>query len=428
MGMATAVSQRERVSHVIRRLSMGTHPDLLADLRRPSDAVDRALDLSSAGAPLLEMPVPADFDAGSRRADILTPLAWWLERMSDPSRMIEERLVWFWHDHFATSIAKVPSPYLMWQQQTTIRAHATGSFADLVKAMSRDPAMLIYLDGIQNAANNRNENFGRECLELFTLGRDAGYTQDDVVAASRAFTGWVVNLPGRVAGNIGAPWTATLLRQRFDAGEKTLLGTTGALDMDGALDVVLAHPATAPFIVTKLHRELVGVTPDDKTLARLATSFRRDYQIMPLVESIARSDEFTADATVRSKYRSPVEKVVAVMQAAGATSLRLSARGNAIGAPLVTALRGMSSMPFLPPNVGGFPKGERLSGPGNLVHTFDLLQAIDAAPPAKRSVDALFARFGVFDVSDDTRRVVKRQRDPAMQFALALTSPEVTLT
>ena len=151
--MANAVSQRERVSHVVRRLSMGTHPDLLADLRRPSDAVDRALDLSAPGAPLLEMRVPVDFDDGSRRAEIITPLLWWFERMASPDRMIEERLVWFWHDHFATSIAKVPSPYLMWQQQLTIRAHATGSFADLLKAMSRDPAMLIYLDGLQNAVD-----------------------------------------------------------------------------------------------------------------------------------------------------------------------------------------------------------------------------------------------------------------------------------
>jgi uncharacterized protein (DUF1800 family) len=86
----------------------------------------------------------------------------------------------------------------MWKQHLTLRAHATGNFAELLKAVAKDPAMLLYLDGITNAATQRNENFGRECLELFTMGRDGGYTQDDVVAVSRAFTGWVVDLPGRV--------------------------------------------------------------------------------------------------------------------------------------------------------------------------------------------------------------------------------------
>jgi uncharacterized protein (DUF1800 family) len=340
--------------------------------------------------------------------------------------MVEERLVWFWHDHFATSIAKVPSPYLMWQQHVTIREHATGSFATLLKAMSRDPAMLVYLDGVLSSGVNRNENFGRECLELFTMGRDAGYTQDDVVAASRAFTGWIVNYPGRVVGNGGA-WQSSFVRQRFDAGQKTLLGSTGALDMDGALDVVLDHPATARFVAAKLYRELVGVVPSEKTVRRLAKSFRRDYAILPLVESIARSDDFTSDAAVRAKYRSPVEKVVAVMQAAGTTRLPRP-RGGLFASPLITALRAMSSMPFLPPDVGGYPKGERLAGPGNLVHTFDLLHALDVAPPAQRSVGALFERFGVYDVSGETRRVVTRTHDAPTRFALALTSPEVLVT
>ena len=100
--------------------------------------------------------------------------------MASGERLVEERLVWFWHDHFATSIAKVRIPYLMWQQHLTLREHATGNFAELLHAMARDPAMILYLDGITNAVQERNENFGRECLELFTMGRDGGYTQNDV--------------------------------------------------------------------------------------------------------------------------------------------------------------------------------------------------------------------------------------------------------
>ena len=132
--------------------------------------------------------------------------------------------------------------------------------------------MILYLDGITNAVQERNENFGRECLELFTMGRDGGYTQNDVVEASRSFTGWIVNLPGRPFSRAlsADPWTAVFLPQRHDAGSKTLLGKTGTFDMDGALDVILENPSTARFVTTKLYRELVGLNPSRKTVDRLA--------------------------------------------------------------------------------------------------------------------------------------------------------------
>ncbi|CAN0394749.1 unnamed protein product, partial [Phaeothamnion confervicola] len=297
--------------------------------------------------------------------------------MADPGRMIDERLTWFWHDHFATSLAKVPVPYLLWRQHLTIREHALGNFAELLKAVAKDPAMLVYLDGTKSTAKEHNENFGRECMELFTMGRDSGYTQDDVVAASRSFTGWVVDLPGRPAKDLGSPWNAVFVPRRHDDGTKTLLGVTGALDMDGALDVILDQPSTARFIAAKLHRELVGLSPDDDALDRLATSFAADYEILPLVRAIVAEPAFTSDAAVRAKVRTPLERTVAIIQAAG-TQVDVAAfggRGKKRG-PLSRALRSMSYLPFLPPNVAGYPKGDRLLGPSSLVHAFDLLQAI----------------------------------------------------
>jgi uncharacterized protein (DUF1800 family) len=337
-------------------------------------------------------------------------------------------MTWFWHDHFATSVAKVRAPYLMYQQHLTLRQHATGNFADLLRAVAKDPAMLLYLDGITNAATERNENFGRECLELFTLGRDGGYTQEDVVAASRAFTGWVIAVPGRPAlEKLGAPWSSVFVPRRHDAGTKTLLGKTGTFDLDGALEVILDHRATGEFVVTKLYRELVGLSPDRATVTTLAKNFRRNYEIMPLVTAIVQHEAFTSDAAVRVKYRSPVEKLVGIVQASGGAgdTARLQA-GRASGG-VARALRTMSYLPFVPPNVGGFPKGARLTGPSNLVHSFDLVQAA-AAPPRTRSVDDLFARFGIFDVSDTSRAVLARERDPGRRFVLAAASPEFTLT
>jgi uncharacterized protein (DUF1800 family) len=424
------VSDRERSSHVIRRLSMGAHSEVVAHVDGTDAAIARAFDLETPAAPPFDYPAPSTYVKGDLGA-ITGPISWWFTRMASGDRMIEERLVWFWHDHFATSLAKVLAPYLMWTQHLTIRRYATGNFAELLKAVARDPAMVVYLDGIRSTASDRNENFGRECLELFTMGRDGGYTQDDVVAASRAFTGWVVDIPGRVGDALGQPWQSVLVARRHDAGVKTLLGKTGTFDMDGALDVVLGHPATAAFITRKLYRELVGLEPSASTVDRLAKRFRADYEILPLARAIASERAFVSDDAVRSKFRTPVEKVVAIMQATGTTTLDLG-RGRIgpkqTGRGLTGALRTLSYLPFLPPNVGGFPKGARLVGPGNLVHTFDLLQAVATLPTARRSVDEQFARLGVFDLSDDTRAVVGRHRDPATRFALAVTAPEFTLT
>jgi len=424
------VSEREKVAHVVRRLSMGVHPDRLDALADTDAAIAAALDLTAPPAPPLELPVPTDY-RNQRTGEIATAIGWWAGQMATSSRLVEERLVWFWHDHFATSIVKVRVPYLMYQQQLTIREHATGNFADLLRAISRDPAMLFYLDGITNQAQQVNENFGRECMELFTLGIGGGYTQEDVVEASRAFSGWIVNVPGRRFTRDDVPlWSAYFVPRRHDAGEKTLLGTTGNLDMDGALDVILGQPATGRFVASKLYRELVGVEPDDRTAARLGDAFASNYAILPLVEAIVGEAAFTDDTAVRAKARTPVEKLVGLVQAvpgAGAAGEGADrGRRNRQLSPLGQALRTMGYIPFVPPNVGGFPAGESLLGPHQLVHTFDLLAAVPTAPDAALTddVDTLFARFGLFDVSDRSRDVVAGERDPGRRVALVFTSPE----
>lgn len=421
------MARADLVAHVYRRLSMGPQPDLVASTRTPADAIARALDLSApAATPAAFMP-PTDFDAARDFTQILPVLAWWIGRMQDSPRLIEERLTWFWHDHFATGLQKVRVPYLMWQQHLTIRRNATGNFATLLREISRDPAMLVYLDGTTNSAQSRNENFGREVMELFTLGRGP-YTEQDVVEVARASTGWVNHIPGRpgARGLDNPPWTSTFVPARFDSGPKTILGRTGNFDLDGALGVLLDHDATAEHIAGKLYRAIVGRRPSAATVRRLGARFRDSgYEILPLVEAIVDLPDFLAGASVGVKPRSPVEKLVGLVQAVPPPTGGLGAVGSG-GRPsgVTGALRVLGYVPFAPPNVAGFPEGDALIGPHQLVHTMDLLSVYPRRPPVPPALDHLLARFALIDVSDRTRRVLSREPDPARRLALVLASPE----
>ncbi len=420
---------KERIAHVVRRASMGPHPDVVAELTSVDDAKQRVLDLT-APAPVVPIgPPPADYDS-AKPVEIVGTITWWIEQMRTPTRLIEDRLVWFWHDHFATSIAKVRVPYLMAQQHVTTRTHATGNFAELLHAVAKDPAMLLYLDGISNARDEVNENFGRECMELFTMGIGGGYTQRDVVEVSRAFTGWVVNVPGRrfsaqLEALGAAPWTSIFIPNRHDDGEKQLFGTAASYDLDTALDAILAQPATGRYVAGKLHRELVGLEPDDRTTKRLGKVFARDWSIMALVEAILDGDAFMSDAAIRSRARTPVERLVAILQAGNAPALGTERNGRV--PPVGEALRTIGYIPFVPPNVGGFPKGPNLLGPHQLVHAFDFLSAYTSAPDVPDDVGELFARFGIHEVSKATRRAVAAERDPGRRFALVAACPEMAV-
>ncbi len=269
-------------------------------------------------------------------------------------------------------------------------------------------------------------------MELFTLGR-GNYTEEDVIEASRAFTGWAVNilgLPQLAALNaLAPPWNAVFLPARHDNGMKTLLGTTANLDLDGALDVLLNHEATAKRIAGKLYTELVGVAPSDKAATRLGKKFRDgNYEVMPLVEAIVAEPAFTSDQAIARKTRSPIEKLVGIVQAIPPSSLdigRLGRRvlhGQATG--VADALHTLGYIPFAPPNVAGYPKGLGLVGPHQLTHAFDLLSVYPTAPAIPTKLDDLLDRYALVDVSDRSRDVLNRERDHTRRLALLVASPE----
>jgi uncharacterized protein (DUF1800 family) len=413
-------TERERISHVVRRLGVGANPDLAGTAPDVAAAIATSLDLSGPPVEMPEYRPPRDED--DEGPDIEEAVSWWIDTMVASHQPIVERLTWFWHDHFATSQEKVENTYLMQQQQATIRRHATGNFGDLLKAISRDAAMLIYLDGEQNTTEALNENFGREVMELYTMGV-GNYAQEDVVAAARAFTGWMVAYPDYEEDypELGEvePWTAALIGEYHDRGQKTLLGSTGRFGMDDALDLMLSHPATGPFIAGKLYRELVGVAPDPPIEQRLGAAFAKDYEIMPLVEAIVAEPAFTSDDAIRARVRTPLEKLVTLLQA-----FPLDEQFEIDWALWWLELLGY--VPYGPPNPAGYPSGQRLLSPGHLAGSFMLLNAL--AEPGRRSAGELFARLGVFDVSRRSWDVVSRQINGGMALALAYGSPEFALT
>lgn len=413
-------STREQIAHVYRRLGIGGHPDLVATTADPEAAIARCLDLSGSPPPPPVLDPPVSADPADQQGGLRTGISFWVDSMRMDARLVEERLIWFWHDHFATDVRKVRFPYLMWTQHLTVREHATGSFADLLHAVAVDPAMLLYLDGTQNRMGAVNENFGREVMELYTLGVGV-YTEEDVTAAARSFSGWVVAVPreGRPRPIAADPWTSVFMPFRHDGGTKTLLGITGDHDAAAAVDILLEHPQTAEMLSAKLYEHLTGLRPDPQLRVSLANTFRADYSIMSLVEAIVAAPQFLSAAAIRSKVRTPLEKAIGLLQ-----GFPLHERAFEWTARVLDTVR---YLPFQPPNPAGFPSGLRLVDPYRLVHGFDFAGVVDPRKLGTPSAAELFARLGVHDVSPTTVLVVDGSPDPFMRLALAVNSPEFAL-
>jgi uncharacterized protein (DUF1800 family) len=413
-------STQERISHVARRLGFGVEPGIVENATGVEDAISAALDLSGTTPEPDNLVVPSDLEEARTPEQRAASYLYWFTQMVTGPRRIEERLAWFWHDHFATSIRKVNVPYLMFTQHLTIRRHATGSFADLLYAIATDPAMLVYLDGRENQKGAINENFGREVMELFTLGH-GNYTEADVLASSSAFSGWVVAGPGPRARRLGVePWTSAFVPDRHDTSSVTFLGRTGSFDAADAVEILLEQDATAAFIGTKLYRELVGLEPDTATTSRIAAAFREEYEVMDLVEAIVADPLFISDAAIRAKVRTPIERAAGIAQA---LDYRPQPDGRGNVRALAAALERVGYLPFNPPHVAGYRKGSRLLGPYGLVHGFDLAVLIPQTTEPM-TAESLTQRLGLFDVTPETRAVLESAEDPGLLAALALNAPE----
>lgn len=267
-----------------------------------------------------------------------------------PAQLFEV-MVEFWTNHFNVNVGDAAVRFFKTADDRDIRRHAMGRFADLLKANARSPAMLYYLDNYLNVATGPNENYARELMELHTLGVDGGYTEDDVKAVARAFTGWTVTPynPARGVNDV----QFVFVRSRHDTRAKTVLGVDlpagrGIEDGDDVLDLLANHPSTARFIARKLLRRFVSDAPSDEMVERIALVFRQTGgDIRALLAAILSSDVFKASGD--DKFKRPVEYAVSALRA---TNAQLS--GNWIRA-LAETLNTLGQLHFAWPAPNGYP-------------------------------------------------------------------------
>ena len=263
---------------------------------------------------------------------------WWLREMVATPSPLTERMTLFWHNHFVSAQPKVRYTQLMYRQNVLLRKHALGRFDELLHAVAKDPAMLIYLDSATNRRGAPNENFAREVMELFTLG-EGKYSEDDIKQAARAFTGWSIDLD---SGDY------MFRRPLHDGGEKTVFGRIGNFDGDAVLDILLAQPAAAEFIVRKLWREFVSSQPDEARVKTIAAQLRAGgWNIAQPVRSLLLQPEVIARDEDNALVKSPAELVVGLVRQSGGELTRPAAAA--------VALAGMGQNLFSPPNVRGWP-------------------------------------------------------------------------
>ena len=333
-----------RAAHLLRRTVFGlTWKELQRDLSgKPQDAVTRVLsdEVRAEGVPD-EFTSLANLigNAASEQSNVERLKAWWIYRVLFTPAPLQERLTLMWHNHFATSNLKVNNLPFMKLQNDTLREHATAPFGELLHAMLRDPALLIWLDASSNRRGHANENLSRELMELFTLGI-GNYSESDVKNAARALTGLTLK-EGQFR----------LESHRHDAGQKTILGKTGEFDADQLADVLLQNPATAKRLAGRLVGEffsegVVNETAHNELASQLQTS---KLDIGKAVETILRSQLFFSDANINSRICDPLSFLIAPLRA-----LELFDKPPSTLA-LSEWLRRMGLDLFFPPNVAGWP-------------------------------------------------------------------------
>lgn len=414
------------VAHLMRRAAFGASTSHLEQLAtRPyEDLVEDLLNVERFPRPdeeLLERYHQEHADEESYH----WPVKRWLYRMINSPRPLEEKVALFWHNRFATAASKVTNARMMNAHLNLLRDHGLGSYRNLLQRLSRDPAMIWWLDQQTNHDRDTNENYGRELLELFAMGR-GNYSEEDVRSSARAFSGWTIDqtLPRYPNG-----WYDTNFVYReddHDHGIKNFLGQSGDFNGDDIIEIVVGQQATARFVASNLYRFFVSDTPDEAAVQALMKAyFDTGYDIRQVLRVLFNSDSFKAARFKRVRW--PVEVAIGAMKLTGQHT-----DPHEFGLErLVDACGSMGQEPLNPPTVEGWHTGREWIDSGYLIERVNFVSERlgDAQAPgiaeiinrisARHSpmtsnelIDACLYEMGLIEITAGSRKAIAADLGP----------------
>jgi uncharacterized protein (DUF1800 family) len=318
----------------------------------------------------------------------------WLDEMTQSNAQLLEKMSLFWHGHFATRTF-----HILYDQEllNVIRQNALGSFRELLISVSKTASMIQFLNNNQNKKDHPNENFARELMELFTIGR-GHYTETDVKESARAFTGWGTTFQGEF----------NFRPRQHDEGVKTFLGKTGNLSGEDILEILLDQKQTALFITKKIYRFFVNEKPDEEIVNQLAKHFfESDYDIRQLMKEIFTSAWFYNPENIGSQIKSPVLWMVGIRR-----QLPMELENPAVQ---LVIERLLGQVLFSPPNVAGWPGGKHWIDSSSLMMRMQIPQIIYRSDVIEsRPKDDDDVMMGMRDAA--MIKFLKRSKNPGAQF------------
>lgn len=353
-----SATDQARIAHLLNRFGLGASQEDLAHYGAGTwrDAVEKLIEDDR---PEVEVKIAESFfdptNPGLQRMSQLQ--GHWYRRLIITKRPLQHRMLLFWHNHFATASSKVRIAQAMLGHMDMLYDNALGSFRTLIGAVSRDPAMIIWLDLQENTKDSPNENFAREVMELFTLGVDNGYTESDIREVARAFTGWQYRQTRR-RGNRSIEFAKIL--DIHDSGSKAILGQTGNFDGDDVLDLLCKHPGTARYIAKKAWEYFAYKDVEKETLDRVARAFfDSGLNVKVLIRAIMTDEQFYSERAIGTRFKSPVDLCVGTARAIGVQRIERAdaARPAAFGSLMKVATKEMGMELLEPPDVNGWPSG-----------------------------------------------------------------------
>jgi uncharacterized protein (DUF1800 family) len=388
----------EDAAHLLRRMGFGGNPDEISDLesRGKEGAVDYLINHQNINNQPLDDLLAASFNftdpRDNNRFNQGEIRRWWFTRMVHTRRQFEEKMTLFWHNHFATALSQVQDIY-MYIQNTKLRQYALSKFDDLVETVSKDAAMLIWLNGLQNVAGSPNENFARELQELFTMGifdpvtGQANYTETDVKEVARAFTGWKFRFNRQSGDPYAIEWFVQ--PNQHDNGNKTIFAgtpyqTSGNLSGEDVIDVICNRPQTGRFLTKKLFEffvyPLTSSAEDRQTIDKFAAVYASsNHSIKDLVREIFTSNEFFSERARYGLVKQPVEYIVGAIRMIGADyrpGANISGERNQTSNVLAAFSRNMTQDIFNPPDVAGWDLNLGWTNTATMLERFNFANAL----------------------------------------------------